>query len=58
MDKVMNEIKAELRECEAYCESQGWPGHGSNYELMASDTLRWYEEQYPEYAREIASIWV
>ena len=40
---VMAEYDEFCRETEEYCEEQGWPGRGSNYELITSQE---WEEYY------------
>lgn len=45
LEEIKEVIKTEYEEHEAYCESQGWPGNGSNYELMCEQTQkRWADE--------------
>lgn len=48
-EEVMAAIREELDAISEQCEEEGYPSHGSNYELRAAETWKWYEEQYPEY---------
>lgn len=33
------------------CEAEGYPSHGSNYELRCEDEWMWLSESYPEFAK-------
>lgn len=41
-----NELMRDMQDCfksnEEYCEEQGWPSNGSNYELMCEDDREFY----------------
>lgn len=52
-EQVISDILEELEECSNECVKEGYPSHGSNYELRASNIIKWYLEQYPEYADDI-----
>ena len=48
-EEILKEFDDECEEIAQLCEEEGYPAHGSNYELRVSDLLDWYKEQYPEY---------
>ena len=33
------------------CEAEGYPSHGSNYELRCEGEWEWLSESYPEFAK-------
>ena len=48
-EEIVKEFNEECEEIARMCEEEGYPAHGSNYELRVADLLDWYKEQYPEY---------
>lgn len=48
-EEIMKEFNEECEEIAQLCEEEGYPAHGSNYELRVADLTEWYKEQYPEY---------
>ena len=47
-EEMMAEIRQELQEISEQCVREGYPSHGSNYDLRAQAVYDWYQEAYPE----------
>ena len=43
-NELMQAMQDELDSNAEYCEAQGWPSHGSNYDLMSEDTQAYYAD--------------
>ena len=45
--EIVNDFRQELREIAEACEEEGYPSHGSNYELRTAGLWdEWYDEEY------------
>ena len=47
-EQMWEEIRKELAEVSAQCVAEGYPSHGSNYDLRAQSVYDWYQEAYPD----------
>lgn len=57
--EAINELKQEMEDefynHQKYCESQGWPSCGSNYESMCANTEKQYKDDF-DYLYDCLSI--
>lgn len=47
-NKIREHFTNECSEIAEACEKEGYPSHGTNYELRVSETEEWYRNAYPE----------
>jgi hypothetical protein len=47
-ERVLAELHQELADVSAMCVEEGYPSHGSNYDLRAQAVYDWYQEAYPD----------
>lgn len=48
LDEIYAQFREECRDIAQQCSEEGYPDHGSNYDLRVEDLRNWYREQYPD----------
>lgn len=48
VDELYNQFLAECEEIADQCEEEGYPSHGSNYDLRCDDAWNWYKPAIDE----------